>query len=145
MSIIKMHVLQTGVGESSAMIDVPKDGVIRTITLGIEISDTAPATTDVGRAELSFLSSNQIGVNDARGSLCEVDHQFAHVNLAATLATIAMSGTPFCILTPIAVKVAAGERIYLHVTATGSLVAAASAYLFIDDGIDVARAQTRRR
>ena len=142
MSVIKMFNNGTGVTVVSTQIDIPADGVIRSIAMGMQFEDASPATGEGAQVELSFLSVNTFAVNDARGSLCTVNH----VVVFADAARIVMSGTPFCILTPIAVSVAAGERIFMH--GVGDSVSAtwlATAYLFVDDGIDVARAQVRRR
>lgn len=142
MSIIKMAGSVTGITASSVSIDVPAKGVIRTIALGAVFADASPVTGEGLTVELSFLSTNQFSTNDARGSLCQV----AQVPVFVDAARIALSGTPICILTPIAIEVAAGERVFMHMVGGGaSVVVTAVAYLFIDDGIDVARAQTRRR
>jgi hypothetical protein len=142
MSIIKLYTVSTAGVLATASVDIPANGIIRTITVGLFNYDTAPGTSNEQSAgELSFLSAPQYASNDVRGSLCQV----AAGLYFADAARLALAGTPFCILTPIAVKVAAGERVYLHVTSGGSAVASAVSYLFIDDGIDVARAQVRRR
>jgi len=142
MSIIRMYVAASAATAAVASIDIPADGVIRAITMGVSIYDATPVTGEGASAQLSFLSSPQYAANDVRGTLCDVRNQPAHVAAAITLSN---GGTPFCVMTPIAVHVAAGERVYLHCTPEGSVVATAVAYLFIDDGIDVARAQVRRR
>lgn len=142
MSIIKMYVTASAATLASASIDIPANGIIRTITMGMFNYDTAPGTSnEQTAAELTFLSSPQYSSNDVRGSLCQISSGL----FFADAARLSLSGDPFCILTPIAIKVMAGERVYLHCTPGGSAVASVIAYLFIDDGIDVARAQTRRR
>lgn len=141
MSIIKLFAA-VGAGVSgSVSIDVPAKGVIRTVTLGVSVFDATPVTGEGANAELSFLSTSQFNVNDARGSICQVRQAPMHVAAAITL----QGGTPFCVITPVAIVVAAGERIFLHLAGEGSTAANAVGYLFIDDGIDVARAQVRRR
>lgn len=142
MSIIKMAGTVTGTTFASVAVDIPAKGVIRSITLGAVFADGSPVTAEGLTVELSFLSTPQFTTNDARGSLCQV----AQIPVFVDAARIAMSGTPICVLTPIAIDVAAGERIYMHMVGGGaSVVVTAVAYLFIDDGIDVARAQVRRR
>jgi hypothetical protein len=132
----------TAAGTSvSSNIDIPANGIIRVVTMGLDIEDASPVTGEGGSAELTFLSSNQLTVNDSRGSICQVSQKTGF----ADAARLVLAGTPFCVLTPIAIKVAAGERIYLHAVSEGSVLTTAVAYLFIDDGIDVARAQVRRR
>jgi hypothetical protein len=142
MSIIKMFNTVTGVTSAATSIDIPAKGIIRLITLGALFADASPVIGEGMTAELSFLSTAQYTTNDARGSLCQV----AQAVSFADAARIVLSGTPFCLLAPIAIIVNAGERIFLHAVGGGaSVVISASAYLFIDDGIDVARAQVRRR
>lgn len=141
MSIIKMNVTAAAAALVSVSIDVPADGVIRTIAMGSSFTDASPVTNEGFTAELSFLSTPQFTANDVRGSLCQVSQRPVFVDAAR----IVLSGVPFCILTPIAILVSAGERIFLHLTPEGSVAAGALAYLFIDDGLDVARAQVRRR
>lgn len=143
MSIIKMFVQGVGVTTlQSASIDVPAKGFIRTITLGLAFQDASPAIKEGALAELSFLSTAQFTSNDGRGSLCQVNARTVFQDAAR----LGIAGVPFCVLTPVAVAVNAGERIYLHGQAdAASIDFQAVAYLFIDDGIDVARPQVRRR
>jgi len=145
MSIIKMSITTgaTATTVATASIDVPADGTIRAITLGMSFQDATPAISDALSAELTFLSTPQFLTNDARGSLCQTGFNVAFQDAAR----LVLQGVPFCVLTPIAVAVAAGERIFLHIQASGAddIDGTATAYLFIDDGLDVGRAQIRRR
>jgi hypothetical protein len=144
MSIIKMVTSSVGaLTVVSSQIDIPAAGVIRTIAGGLTVTqDATPAAQDSVIAELSFLSTSTFTTNDARGSLCQVSWGLTFQD-AARLIT---HGVHFCVLTPIAVKVAAGERMFLHLQANQTdIVANTVFYLFVDDGIDVARSQVRRR
>jgi len=141
MSIIKMSLSVSAAAAGVAQIDIPAKGVIRLLSMGMSLSDATPLTGEGATFELSFLSVATFTTNDARGSLCQIHYSPFHV----AAAIIAMAGDPFCILTPIAVEVAAGERMFLHGLPVGSAVASCQAYIYVDDGIDVARAQVRRR
>ena len=141
MSVIKLYVASSGTSLTSASIDIPADGVITALTVGMQIEDASPVITEGATAELSFLSSQTFATNDARGSLCQV----ARATAFADAARLVIEGSGFCVLTPIRVPVNAGERIYLHVQADGSVVATAVAYLFVEDGLDQARPRIARR
>ena len=141
MSVIKMYVASSGTALTSASIDVPADGIITAITLGLQIEDASPVITEGSVAEVSFLSSQTFATNDARGSLCAVGRATAF----ADAARLVIEGSGFCVLTPIHVPVNAGERIYLHIQSDGSVVATAVAYLFVSDGLDQARPRITRR
>jgi len=140
MSIIKMYVAASAATYAVAAIDIPANGKIRTISMGLAISDATPVTVEGAVAELSFNSTPQYATNDVRGSLCQVRAQPIFVDAAR----IAMAGVPFAILTPIEVPVNAGERVFLHLTPDGSVSATCVAYLFIDDGLDSNKAVRRR-
>ncbi len=141
MSIIKMYLSVSAATAASASIDVPASGSIRAITMGMQMTDASPVSAEGAFFELSFLSGATFTTNDARGSLCQVSRRAFFVDAARE----AVEGSGFCVVTPIDVKVAAGERIFLHGLPEGSVVAACVVYIYVDDGIDVGRAQIRRR
>lgn len=145
MSIIKMF-SSTAAGAGnvlvSAQIDIPANGFIEAMSLGIAFSDATPTISTGCAAELSFLSQMSTTVNDARGVLLSANARIAFQDAARLI----LHGVPFAIMTPIRVKVAAGERVFLHsICDVADQQVLATAYLFVNDGIDVARAQTRRR
>ena len=143
MSVIKMHVVISGIGGDSASIDVPADGTLEAIELGmgVPINGSIAAGDSIG-AEISFLSTAQIGGgHDSRGSLCEAGTGWVLIS-----ATVGFGGlSPICFQNGIDVRVNAGERIFIHGLASQADISGeATGYLFIKDKLD-ARPSTRRR
>jgi len=102
--------------DSVASIDVPEDGDIVGIhgNLAAAGMDAAGDSVEV---ELSFLSTNQLGTNDARGSLMALDVR----NTVATVAAITNDSLSTFIGIPDGIPVNAGERIHLHrIVSTGA-------------------------
>lgn len=126
---------------SAAAIDISQDSVITGIQGIIQGEYTTPATGSVYvGAELSFLSTNQININDARGSLCEV------VASGVILSTEGGYKLSECIyLSHLDVNVAAGERIHLHTISSVANLVGQATFLLGLSATGVARRAPRRR
>lgn len=110
------------VTNSHAAIDIPEDGVLEAVSALIHATVAGAETPAVGTeiayilsAELSFLSTNQFNINDARGSIAEV-HVSYHVSADGTAGgpgSSKMSESSFLTLGK-GLTVNAGERIHAH-------------------------------
>lgn len=141
MSIIKMVAPSLGTSLSTVGIDIPAKGVITTVAMGVRYTDATPATGDTVDVELTFSSSPQFAVHDARASICMISNQVFFTDAAR----LVLTGPQFCILTPVKIAVEGGERVFLHGITSGSITGSATAYLFIDDRVDDVRPRARRR
>jgi len=140
MSVIKMYVDVAAATYEAAQIDIPADGTLYAVHLQMMVADLGPASNESVFAELSFISTPQYASNDSRGSIAQVGVGTFFADAARLVAhggeVFAMSG--------LNIKLNAGERIYLHATPGGSLIATAVAYMYVEDGMDQPRALRRR-
>jgi len=136
MSVYKLRAVGTGGTENSlASLDIQFDGVITSMMMTM-ISD-ADANDEFAQAEMSFLSTNTLAVNDARGSLMIVSTQLS-------LTTSGISDNAANLSTgPVEIAVTAGERVHMHISATAGVGAACNGYIYVVDG--QAPALRRRR
>ena len=107
---------------SVSNIDIPEDGELLALigTLyGAEMVDDSRVTS-----ELSFLSTNQIRVNDARGSIMEISHRMS--NLTTSGQTVA--STTVSLSLPEGIPLQAGERIHLHTQSSQASVVPTAVY-----------------
>lgn len=144
MSVIKLLNRSLTPGDSAVAIDIPQDGTIEAVSLGIGIIG-GTAVLDVGdgaSAEVSFASQAGFETHDTRNSLCTVGAWVSE--LASAFHDGGGHNNPFCSITPINVPVNAGERVWLHVTHVGAGLYVAIAYLFVKDGA-VNRTRIRNR
>jgi len=95
---------------SVASIDVPADGEIIAITGHVSASGM-DALDDKAYAELSFLSTHQIEINDARGSIIEVLIRQAFLTTGGGNSSENISLT---FPAGYGIPVNGGERIHLH-------------------------------
>lgn len=132
MSIYKLFGAGSGGTENSlASLDIQNEGVI--VGIWGSLLGDLDADTETLSVEASFLSTNTIASNDARGSLFLLSAQTAGAaNFLSQNAGI--SG--------LAIPVAAGERVHLHVVASAGVTCSAHIYLHVNDG---ASAELRRR
>lgn len=121
-----------------AAIDIPEDGTIDAVSITIE--GQGMTSEDLAQAELSFLSTNQIGSNDARGSIA-----LAQIG-TCTITTSGLSSKVFTLFVAIpgGLSVNAGERIHLHTGASTGVTPVASADIYFT-GKGSSRRATRRR
>ncbi len=127
MSIYKLQGNGTGgTEESVGSLDIQFDGEINAIHGAMDAD--LDADLEVCAAEVSFLSSNTIGINDARGSLFQLRVRTNETGVGKSdgHANSAVSG--------IKVPVTAGERVHLHLVASAGVVSSNQFYLYVDDG-----------
>lgn len=137
-TIIKISgtVLANATTNDIAAIDIPEDGEIMCIgalLIGIP-ARVGVASTNLSiriAAELSFLSTNQIGVNDARGTIAGIGASWAHSFAEATETggSGAKCSEMADICLPEGITVNAGERIHLHGSSSEALVTATATFL----------------
>ena len=98
-------------------VDIPEDGEI--FAVHGHIFALAMNADDQARGELSFLSMNQIGSNDARGSIFEI------LTATSNLTTSGMGpgGAMAQLVLPSGggIPVVAGERIHVHTLASAGV------------------------
>ena len=93
---------------SVAAIDIPEDGEI--VAIVGTVQGMGMGADDTATAELSFLSTNQIDTNDARGSILEVSTRTGAVSTNGQ----AKSSDNIALSIPDGLPVNAGERVHLH-------------------------------
>jgi len=101
--------------DSAASVDIPEDGDIVSIH-GLCTASGITVETEQATIELSFLSTNQITTNDARGSLMVLGLEAA----ADTAVGFAIPAISEVINTPDGIPVNAGERLHMHIRVSGS-------------------------
>jgi len=127
LSIYKLRNLFAASADSGVSLDVQFDGTMTGYWWSIYAD--LDADGENYQVECSFLSSNTLAVNDARGSISTVQ-QFA-------------AGTPGFIdstvnagLSMLNIPVTAGERVHLHAILFGTTNVLAAIYLYVDDRIN---------
>lgn len=137
MSIYKLSGTGTGGTEDAlAQLDVQFDGIITAIAG--HIRSTMTGAGQFATAEASFLSTNTVGTNDTRGSIFSVSTSLTGNTSGFT------QGTENNNVGGLNIRVNAGERLWLHFSASASLASDGQIYLYVEDGQDVPTA-TRRR
>lgn len=125
--------------DAVAQLDIQVDGHIVAMSLEVWCS-AADGLNDGAEAEVSFASTSGFTSNDTKSSL---------IHAAALQGFLTSGGGPvrgYSNIQGVAIEVAAGERIYLHLNLTGTVTAFAVGYLYvmaIEGGS--ARASARRR
>ena len=124
---------------SVAAIDIPEDGEILAV-VGFITASGLDTIADQAIAELSFLSSNQIEINDARGSILEVAIRHGGDATGGGLASENVS----VVFTPgSGIPVTAGERVHLHTFADTGVTPKGTFLMYLSSG--PARRSKRRR
>lgn len=126
-----------GTEDAAASVDIPRDGFIT----GIEWDANADldADTERFRAELSFIATNQFATNDVRGRISSVS-----VQISLTTSGIATAFLQKWV-GPLNLRVAGGERLYLHLFGTSGLASEARCNVHLDTGTGAERRSARRR
>lgn len=125
-----------GVENAVASIDVPEDG--RLVGCQWAMYGDLDADQEFLEAELSFMATNQLSTNDARGAISSVK---CRANLTTSGAAVNGVNTHH----PMNLPVAAGERLYLHISATAGVNSVAHAMLHFEfPGTPGRRSQRRR-
>lgn len=137
MSIYKLAALGAGGDQDAlAQLDVQFDGII-TALAGF-IRSTMTVTGEFAVAEASFLSVNTIGSNDTRGSIFSVATSLTGTAPGTT------QGSGQNNVGGLAIAINAGERLWMHFSATAALVSNAQIYIYVEDGQGVPTAVRRR-
>lgn len=138
-TIIKVSgtVLANATTNDIAAIDVPEDGQIMCIgglILGIYTIDPAAVLDSQSvqiAAELSFLSTNQIGINDSRGAIAGIGASsfLGFAEVAATGGGGASFSEQNSLCIEGGIDVNAGERIHLHGYSSLALLTATATFI----------------
>ncbi len=124
MSIYKLYGAGTGGTENSiANLDVQFDGTI--VAFHVTAMGDLDADAENFNIEVSFLSTNTISSNDARGSIVVLNAQTSN-----TVNTVSQQSS----VSGVSIPVIAGERIHLHISATAGVTTAVHCYLYVTDG-----------
>lgn len=136
MTIYKLY--SSAAGNSVASLDIQLDGIITAIFMTGRV--TGVDATDEGfEAEVSFLSTSTLTSNDARGSLMIIQSMLSLVTSGGMNSGINAG------LASLEVPVAAGERIHLHISDSGSVTGrTVHAFLYVQDK-GIPRVSARRR
>ncbi len=137
---IKMFANATG--DNAASIDIPQDGGI----VGFSSSFTAAdldAAGDVARWELSFHTTNQLGNNDARGTIGQGEML---ANIEGTPASaVAQTMENYINLQPDGIPVNVGERLHIHMVLSSGVSANLAIVVFLKIGRGRAPRRSARR
>lgn len=113
-TIVTMYGAGTGGTQNAiANIDVQDDGVI----VGVQVAHSADldATDEASTASLSFISTNQIAINDTRGELV-----VSRLRTGLVTAETGKAANNFFV--PLNVQVSGGERIYMHFASSAGVI-----------------------
>lgn len=125
-----------GTEDAAANINIPQDGVIE----GITIAHTANLNADSegSDAELSFIATNQMAQNDARGVLA-----VSKMNMGLLTTGAGIASNNFHV--PMDVDVSGGERLYIHFVASAGVVSSVTIMIHFRGRGGVTRRSARRR
>ncbi len=140
MSLILLQLSAAGTGgteDGAASVDVPEDGEL----VGVDWAGfaTFDATAENLTAELSFIATNTIATNDARGMISQI---------AARFNVVTTGGGGFGFNKYVALQdldVSGGERLYMHLIAAAGLVSRMSCIVHIVSRRSTVRRSRRRR
>jgi len=127
-----------GVQNGMSMIDIPSDGFL--IVVDWDAHFTLDAANEFVEIELSFITTNQTLTNDTRGRISSISAQ------AEVLSAVGLHG--FSVQKAISgfdVRVAGGERLFLHSNATAGVQGTVRCNLFVDFNTALTRRSARRR
>jgi len=113
-----------GTQDAAATIDIPFDGMITGVDWDVEAD--MDADTERISCELSFIATQQIGVNDVRGRISSIS-----ARMSLTTSGVAVTGLQKFV-GPMQLIVAGGERIHLHAISSASLVGVMRCNLHLD-------------
>lgn len=115
-----------GTQDGVSSIFVPQDGELEGIQWSLNAILNADSEFCV--AELSFVSTNQQTVNDARGPISTIRSQVSAITAAGTVLS------EINLYVPMGLAVQGGERIFLHIIATAGVVSTVVAQLHYRTG-----------
>lgn len=125
------------IGDAGAALDIPEDGEIQSILMDLIVLG-ADALNDGIAAEISFASVSGFSANDTRASMLTLRAYQGFLTTGGS-----MTGKT-AVVNGLAIPVSAGERIYLHTVATGTVTFNLIAYLYVMF-VGGSRALRRRR
>lgn len=129
-----------GAQNDLASVDMIQDGKI--MAVAAHLTPKNPGSSDESlRAELSFLSTNQIQSNDARGSICKIEEEIVF----ATGVGRQSFGRSLFFEFPGGIPVNAGERIHLHSSGSTGADAEITFDMYVDFVGSGSRGASRRR
>lgn len=126
-TVYKLYGSTSGGGSSPTQLDIQKSGRIEAISLDIAV-EGADALNDGGTCEVSFSSATSATVNDTRSSL------IGFRSLQGFLTTGGGPTGKCVVVTGLDIAVSAGERVWLHFAAVGTVVLYVTAYIYVNDG-----------
>ncbi len=130
-------------GDGAAQIDIPEDALIVGVDWDMAASDL-DSVADSALAQLSFLSTNQFSVNDARGVISSISIRANNTEGTATN-PIVSSVQKFVNMENPGLSVAGGERLHLHLSlSTGVAVSVRCVVHLSVRGTAVRRSRRRR-
>lgn len=125
-----------GTQDAGAQIDIPQDGIIRGIDWDMAVALDA---AEVCGCEFSFISTNQLAVNDVRGRVSSVTTQAGSASGVGLPVSFVQKWVG-----PFELMVSGGERMFLHSVATTGVVGTVRLNLHFDGGATVTRRSARR-
>lgn len=134
--IIQIYGTGTGGTQNGlASIFIPQDGTIEGIVYAIQALLNADA--EFANVEMSFISTNQLGTNDARGAILTLRMQTAVLTAVGGVVAYTNGYVPYDL------SVQGGERVYMHVDATAGVVSYVTMQLQFRSGASSRRALRR--
>lgn len=135
--IYKLYGAINADADAIASIDIQNDGFINAMLIAMTAAGM-DALSDQLRVEISFLSSNTLENNDSRGSLITmaISQNFLTTGGGTSGGNNSVSG--------LRIQVSQGERIFMHGKISTGVSGKATAYLYVDDGVDQKPARRRR-
>jgi len=141
MSLTLLQLAGAGTGgtqDALGSLDVPEDG--RIVACDWAGYATFDATAENITAEVSFIATNTIATNDARGMISQVRSRFNNIS---TTGGGVSDMTKFVTFQDL--DVSGGERLYLHLIAAAGLVSSVTCIIHLLTRRDTARRSRRRR
>lgn len=136
-TLVNMFGTGTGGAENAlAVIDVPDDAVIEGADWACQAALNADAEFFV--AELSFISTQQNNVNDARGLISMVAARCGLLTSGSTAPSLNK-------FVPLNLIVAGGERLFLHANSTAGVVSRLNCVIALNLRRGIPRRSQRRR
>lgn len=134
--VIQMYGAVTGDTQNGlASIFIPQDGTIEGVDFAV--SGDLDADGEFLYTELSFISTNQASVNDARGVIASTRQQLS----AVTAASVVSSAINHYV--PMDLPVQGGERVYMHTVSSTGVTGAVNVGLQFRSGAISRRALRR--
>lgn len=130
-----------GITNSVASVDIPQDGDLVGVYGELTVETNMGTSADFCRAELSFLSTNQFGANDARGSILELNT----VHSAITSGSSHNDARQYMWLGQDGLRIVAGERLHIHSENDTGLDSKITFILYLRVRSAPTRRSTRRR